>query len=177
MALRFRYRHVHATLFDYVRAHLVALGWGDSSLPADDPANLAINFGGVAMTFIDSQPDESGLVIVPQTVAVTLGDEPASEDLELGAGLTQVPYPLYVDVFGTNQAIAQAITSDLKDILEDIYIPVMDHLTDPPTATDEVIEIWHEDVESGRPQASLTAQDFKRYWRVTRATARVDYLV
>lgn len=175
MALRFRYRHVHATLFEYVRTQLIALDWGDAAQAANHPVNSAINFGAPPMTYINVQPDEGGLQIAPQTLAVTLGEEPPSEDQELGAGITQVPYPLYVDVYGQNQAIASAVTSDLKEILEDVYIPVVDQVTGQPT--DETIEIWHEDVTSGRPQASLGAQDFKRYWRSLSAIARVDYIV
>lgn len=176
MALRFRYRHVHATLFAYVRTQLVELGWGDSALAPTDSANTNINFDTLAMTFHDFQPDEAGMAVAGQTVAITMGDEPASEDQELGAGLALIRYPVYIDVYGANQALATAVTSDLKDILEDLYLPVLDYTANPPATTDELIEIWHEDVMSGRPTASLAAQDFKRYWRTLHLTARVDYL-
>lgn len=175
MGLRFRYRHVHATLFNYVRSNLVELGWGNAGLAEGDPANATVNFGVDPMTFIDFQPDESGTQVAAQTLAVTLGEEPPSEDQELGAGLTQVRYPVYVDIFAANQAVAIAVTSDLKDLLEDIYLSVVDQTTGD--VTDDLIEIWHEDISSARPQASLGAQDFKRYWRTLRFVARVDYLV
>lgn len=175
--LRFRYRHVHATLYTHLRTQLIALGWGDSSLQAGDPANANINFGVAPMTFRDFQPDEAGIRLDPMTVAVTLGDEPPREDMELGAGLAKVPYPLYVDVYGDRQATAQAVASDVKDILEDLFIPIKDFTTSPPVATDGVIEIFHEDIASGRPPASLMSTDIKRYWRTVMATAHAEYLV
>lgn len=176
MSLRFRYRHVHATLFDYVRSSLIDLGWGNAALPADDPANLAVNFGTPAATYIDNQPDEAGVAVAPNTIAVTLGDEPAAEDLELGGGLLEVAFPVYVDIYGQNQSIAVSIASDVKAMLEDHFLTVCDYTARPPAPTDEVIEIDKEDVDVSRPQAAIGSQDFKRYWRVVRARARVHYI-
>lgn len=175
MSLRFRYRHVHATLFDYVRAQLIELGWGNAALPATDPVNLAVNFGTAAATYIDNQPDEAGIAVQPNTIAVTLGDEPPAEDLELGGGLIEVAFPVYVDVYGANQSIAVSIASDVKAILEDRFLTVCDYTARPPAPTDEVIALDKEDIDVSRPQAALGSQDFKRYWRVVKASARVHY--
>lgn len=177
MTLRFRYRHVHATLYLYVRTRMTALGWGDASKPGSDPVNAAINFQVPPMTFKDFQPDEAGETIAPQTLVITLGGEPAREDMELGAGLVQIPYAFYIDIYGYSQAAAQSVMSDLKDILEDIAIPIKDFTQAPPVDTDGVIEIFHEDIESARPDASVGAQDFKRYWRTLATIARAEYLV
>lgn len=177
MGLRFRYRHVHATMYQHIRSQMVALGWGDSSLPSGDPLNAAINFNVRPMTYRDFQPDESGQVIAPMTLAITFGDEPASEDLELGAGLAEIAYEFFIDVWAEeSQAVATAVTSDLKDVLEDLVIPVKDFMQVPPAVTTELIEIDHDDVSSVRPSLSVGAQDFKKFWRTMTATARVHYL-
>lgn len=177
MALRFRYRHVHATLYSYVKAGLVARNWGDSSLDPSDPVNASINFGSPPATYHDIQPDEAGVPITPNTVAITLGDEPGSVDWEMGAGARLVEFPLFVDVYGVNQSIAQSLGSDIRDLLDDQYLWVQDFTQQPPVATEEQIELLHEDISIGRPQASFGAADFKRYWRVVRANARVYYQV
>jgi hypothetical protein len=175
MALRFRYRHVHATLYSFIREQLIELGWGDSSLAANDPSNASVNFGTVPATYHDIQPDEAGLQVVSNTVAVTLGDEPGVVDWEMGNGLRLVEYPLFIDVYGANQSIAQSIASDARDLLDDRYLLVKDFIQRPPVETDEQIELLHEDLTVSRPQASLGASDFKRYWRVVRGVARVYY--
>jgi hypothetical protein len=175
MALRFRNRHVHATLYSYVRSRLVELGWGDSSLPANNPANATVNFGTNAATYHDIQPDEAGLQIAGNTIAITLGDEPGNTDWEMGTDLRLVEYPVYVDIYGTNQSIAQSIAADVRDVLDDHYMWVKDFTQRPPVDTAEQIELLHEDIEIRRPQASLGSTDFKRYWRVVRAIARVYY--
>lgn len=176
MALRFRYRHVHATLFGYVRSSLVALGWGNAALPAGDPANATVNFGTTPATYADYQPDEAGIGIKPNTVVVTLGNEPAAEDLELGDGLREVAIPVFVDIYGESQAIALSIASDVKNLFEDHYVTVLDMTHAPPQLTDELIELDKDDVSFHRPEQSVGSQDFKRYWRIVASTARVQYL-
>lgn len=175
MALRFRYRHVHATLHSHLRSELVALGWGDTGRSANDPANATVNFGTTPATYLDLQPDEAGMQVAANTIAITLGDEPGNVDWEMGSGLRLVAYPLYVDVYGQNQSVAQSIAADVRDLLDDKYLWVKDFIQRPPVDTDEQIELLHEDISITRPQASLGASDFKRYWRVVRAIARVYY--
>lgn len=175
MALRFRYRHVHATLFADIRSRMIELGWGDSSLPANAPANATVNFGTGPATYVDYPPEEIGPVN-PNTIVVTLGDEPAAEDLEMGSTFREVAIPLFVDVYGANQSIAVSIASDIKDICEDAYLVVRDHTQVPPAPTNEVIELDKDDVGVSRPSASIGAQDFKRYWRTVNTLARVSYL-
>lgn len=174
--LRFRYRHVHATMFDYVKTSLVGLGWGDAGLPASDPANAAVNFATTPATYLEFQPDESGVKIAVNTVAITLGDEPASEDEEMGPGLQLVRFPVFVDIYGANQAISHSIASDVKHMLENHYQQVMDHTVSPPAPVDEQLELDKDDVMVMKPQAALSAQDFRRYWRVVKTLARVHYI-
>lgn len=173
MSLRFRYRHVHATMFDYVKAQLVTLGWGDAHLGDNDPANASVNFATVPATYIDFQPDEAGAKIEANTIAITLGDEPPTEDWELGGGLREIEYVTFVDIYGANQAVAQSLASDIKDLFDDVYLHVKDHTTSPATDTVEQIELDKEDCFVEKPAAALTAQDFKRYWRVVKTITRV----
>lgn len=167
MSLRFRVRHVHKTVADFIEAELTALGW----------VNPPVNFGTLPVTFLEFQPDEAGKPITANTVAITLGDEGPALDEELGDGLRQLEYPLFVDVYGANQSIAASIASDVKDILEDRYFAVRDFTASPVgVPTSEQIELDKDDLTVERPGASMGAADFRRYWRVVKSTVRVHYV-
>src|SRR4051812_36545240 len=75
--LRFRQRHVHQSISDYLVGNLVALGWGNSTLPVTDPVNTDVNFGGVPMTFVETPPDEAGVAIAANSLSISIGDEPS----------------------------------------------------------------------------------------------------
>lgn len=167
MSLRFRIRHVHKTVADYLEAEMTALGW----------VNSPVNFNTVPMTFVEFQPDEAGKAIAANTVAITLGDEGAAEDEELGDGLRELAYPLFVDVYGANQSIAASIASDIKTLLEDHYMPVLDFTANEVgVPTTERIELDKDDVTVERPGAAIGAVDFRRFWRVVKTTVRVHYI-
>lgn len=175
--LRFRVRHVHRTLADHLEAQLILLGWGNSAAPAGDPVNAAVNFGTTPVTFIEFQPDEAGKEVKANTVAITLGDEPSAEDEELGDGLRVIKFPLFVDIYGADQSIAASIASDVKRLLEDLYLPVRDYTTVPGGAvSSEYLELDKDDVVIEKPQATLGLADFKRYWRVVKTMAQVHYV-
>lgn len=167
MSLRFRIRHVHKTLADHLETELTNLGW----------VAPPVNFGTAPMTFLEFQPDEAGQQVKPNTVAVTLGDEPSAEDLELGDGLREISFPVYVDVYGANQSIAASIASDVKTLLEDCYLQVLDFTASAAgTPTQERIELDKDDVTVEKPPVGQGTSDFRRYWRVVRTTARVQYI-
>ena len=166
MSLRFRVRHVHKTLADYLESELTRLGW----------VNAPVNFATQPMTFLEFQPDEAGKAIAANTVAITLGDEPAGTDEEMGGGLREIAFPVFVDVYGATQSIASSIASDVKAAMEDRFLRVLDFTTSPGVATDEQIELDKDDVTVERPQASQAMGDFRRYWRVVKTTARVHYI-
>lgn len=166
MSLRFRYRMVHKTVADYVEAELADLGW------VNDP----VNFGTTPLTLVEFQPDEAGKVVAVNTVAITLGDEPPAEDEELGDGIRSISFPVFVDIYGANQAIALSIASDVKTLFEDVAMPVTDFSTVVPGPSEEYLQFDKDDVEVERPTAALGATDFKRYWRVVKALAVVHYV-
>lgn len=167
MSLRFRIRHVHKTIADYIEAEMATLGW----------VTNPINFNTTPMTFLEFQPDEAGKEIKPNTIAITLGDEGAAEDEEMGDGLRELVYPVFIDCYGANQSIAASIASDIKTLLEDRYLYVRDFTTDPAgVETSEQIELDKDDVTVERPGAAIGATDFRRYWRVVKTSARVHYI-
>lgn len=167
MSLRFRIRHVHKTIADHIEAQMALLGW----------VTPPVNFDTTPMTFLEFQPDEAGKTIAPNTVAITLGDEGAAEDMEMGDGLREVAYPLFIDIYGANQSIAASIASDIKTLVEDTYLKVRDFTTNPAgVETQEQIELDKDDVTVERPAAATGATDSRRYWRVVKTTARVHYI-
>lgn len=167
MSLRFRARHVHKTVADYVEAQLTSLGW----------VTTPVNFGTTPMTFLEFQPDLAGLTIAPNTVAITLGDEPAADDEELGDGLRVIRFPVFVDVYGENQSIASSIASDVKRLLEDAYMPVLDFTSQVNgVATTEYLELDKDDLLVERPDAAAGLADFRRHWLVVKAMAQVHYV-
>jgi hypothetical protein len=170
MALRFRSRHVHKALADHIEAELASLGW----------VNSPVNFGTTPIVFLEFQPDEAGVQIQPNTVSITLGDEPADSALELGSaqgGLWSTEYPVFVDVYGANHSIATSIASDVKTILGDLSLLVRDYTADGEgVAIEEHLIVERETVSVERPSASLGTVDLRRYWRAVKAMATVYYL-
>lgn len=164
--MRHRWRHVHKTLADHIEAQLTALGW---VVPP-------INFAAEPVTFIEVTPEvDKGVDVKNNTVAITLGDEPADQDEEMGDGLKSTDFPLFVDVYGENATIARAICSDVKSILNDLYLHVID-FTSTPTQTDEYIEIDKSTVIHETPPASFGATDFRKHWRVVKAIATTYFV-
>lgn len=163
--LRFRQRHVHRTIAAYIESALAELGW---VVPP-------VNFGTVPVTFIEIQPDENGEKVAPNTVAITLGDEPADEDLEMGNGLQGLDLPVFVDIYGVEQSVAVSIASDVKSVLKNAVIPLYDYTGAPPVVTDDLIEF--EDVTGPeKPAVAREASDFRKYWRVVKAIAHVEFV-
>jgi len=155
MTLRFRSRHVHKALADHLEAELASLGW----------VSPPTNFGTVPIVFLEFQPDEAGVQIVPNTVSITLGDEPADSELELGAahgGLWSTEYPLFVDVYRANHSIATSIASDVKDILGDLSLEVRDYTADATgVAIEEHLVVDRDTVSVERPLSSVGSVDLR----------------
>jgi hypothetical protein len=162
-SLRFRQRHVHETCLHYIRTALDDLGW----------RTPPINFGTRPVTLLEYQPEEAGAQVVPNTVAVTMGDEPEDVDEELGAGLQSCDYTLFVDVYGANAPVASSIASDLKAALKNRLIPMRDYSTeDAGVATQHTIEFNTVMIDRPTPTGGVD----KRYWRVVKATATLYFI-
>jgi len=166
--LRHRPRHLHATLVDYLRQGLRELDWEGPNVP----------YGATPITIVDHQPDERGTPVLANTVAISMGDEQADVEMELGAatgGLHSVLVPLFVDVYGEQGAISVAIASDVKQLLRHANLRLRDwSKPDAPPAPGMWIEI-DEVLGPEFPQAAQQAtEQFRKNWRVVKA-ATVTY--
>ena len=165
--MRFRPRHVHKTIADHLEAELGTLGW------VSEP----INFGATPVTFREFEPDEPNPVeIKPNTVSITLGDELPDAELELGGRLLSTKFVLFVDVYGENSSVARSICSDVKDVLVDLPLTVLDFTTSGSgVPTSERIFIERDSVLVERPDGSADAKDIRKNWRVVKATVEVTF--
>jgi len=158
MTMRHRTRHIHKTLCDVVLAGLTKDGW------ITDPLGLAgINYGATAVTFMEIQPEEAGLEIQPNTVAVTLGNQAPMQEAELGGGLYASEYVFYVDVYGESWSVTASLCDDIRTYVEPLRMQANDYTTGTAVAsTDHFIEI--DEVQEDDPPAAGAGD--RRYWRV-----------
>lgn len=163
--IRHRSRHLRATVYDKVIADLTTLGW----------ISAPINFGTTPIRVIDYQPDERGEIVSTNTVAVSIGDVINDADEELGAadgGLRSAWYPIFVDVYMADQALADAVCDDVRDIFDCKIFPLVNQITGTPsTETIDIEEVLGPD----RPAAAASIEPFKKYWRIMRIGARMYY--
>lgn len=162
--IRFRSRHLHATFFTHTKDALTALGW----------INPPVNFGTTPITMIDYQPDERSEQIKNNTVSVSLGDYAEDDDEELGAthgGVRSALYPVWIDVYMSEQALSLAICDDIRDMYTDVTLTMIDQIT--MSATTFPIEVETIDGPARIPGA--TADQFKRHWRAIRLDARLYF--
>lgn len=165
-AIRFRSRHLHATLVKYVRIHLDTQGW----------ITAPVNFDTQPCTVIDYQPEERNTLVQNNTVAVTLGDFSTDEDEEMGAlggGLRSAPYVVFVDVYMAEQALSVAICDDIRDMFLDLHLPLVNQLTGLAVPGTDIDIEFVDGPE--KPPAAVGAEQFKKYWRIMRLHARLYY--
>lgn len=105
--------HVHHSVFKYLEAQLGVLGW-TSDIEEERP------FRAVKVSMQETLPPEfeETRVLSPGTVAVTLGSEPDTQEEELGGVLNSHDLPIFIDVFMDNEAMALALSNDIRDILK-----------------------------------------------------------
>jgi hypothetical protein len=164
LPVRFRSRHVARTIFAYLSQRLTEAGW------VHDP----VNFGATAITLQESPPEDVTTIAV-NTVAVTIGDEPADLDEQLGGGLVSVEYPVLVDVFGESYSLSQSLAADVKDALSRRVIPAYDWSNGGPTLLDGSL-IEFVDVSGPRtPASSQALAGAARHWRVLTAIAYTTF--
>lgn len=173
-APRFLYRHTHRTISAYVEEKLTAFGWGKR---VDSGSQPSVNFGASPLTYQEIQPDENGVPIDANTIAITPGDEGQDELVELGGRFWHVSCPYFFDVYGDDQSIAKSIASDVKSLVtRGAVIPLYDWTTGTPVVVSEsYIEF---DLVTGpeRPPAAQAATDFRRYWQIVKAEAHTYYV-
>lgn len=164
--MRFRSVNLQRTIFEVVRDALTQRGW------VNDP----VNFGTVPATFFEDSSMEavtSGTRLAPNSVHVSLTDEGRDDLAQLGGGLYDVRYSLFVDCYGETGNMAWRILEDLKPVLHDAVIRVVDYAPETPVQTDEVAEVDVIAIEApGRAVSGERAMEARRNWRVL--TAWVD---
>lgn len=167
--LRHAPRHVHHSVADYITTGLAELGW-TSALDSERP------FGAeqIKVTRTHAITDGRRVAVTANTVAITLGSEASTEDLELGGALVAQDYPVFVDVLMDEDALALSLATDIRDHLlgrfefSRRFIDVVDQ------ATRTLVPGWRlalDDVERIRPE-----NDFALHWQVVKVTATAEFL-
>lgn len=163
-------RLVYESVNDYLVAQLTTLGWIGTG-----PHPFAAT---VPVTLLDEVPQKSA-PIAPNSVAFTTGTDDADKEGELGSaggGLWITEHVFFVDIFGENQGIAKALAADIRAVMtgrlpgSSRYFPFMDKTQTPAVALDDHL-LHFEDVVTETP----VAQDYKRDWRVVKATVVHEY--
>lgn len=159
--MRHRQRHLHKTIVEYLRTELTALGW------------VSGLFGEPGITLIDYEPIEAGVTPEYNTVAVSIGDQLADKEYELG-GLLFTGYALFVDIYPSNEPVGIALADDIKDLLSARLISLKDYTTDAAgVVTDFQIEF--EDVLVEVLTSAATTLD-KRLWRSVKSIAYLYWM-
>lgn len=166
MPIRHASRHLLQSVHDHLRDQLDVLGWLTPGGFKSRPVTL--------QTYIPPDgPDSSP----PNTIVLTLGDEPDEIPEELGDGLVSVEQVLFVDVWGENQPVSLALADDLKDVLRgrrpglSRRIPFYDY-TQHPRAPLPTVVVETSDVIRLRPDNN----DFRRNWMVVKATLTMTWV-
>lgn len=160
--IRWPQRNTHATITKLVTDTLTNLGWIGPGL-----------LGSPSVTVINFDPQQAAEAIVPNTVAVTIPNEGNDVPMELGAGMREVPYTVFIDIFPSNDSVGQALSDDIKLPLVDGYFPLLDFSQTPPSAVPGAyIEIEHI-VGNRFPQGTGVG---KQTWRDLRLTAQLQYM-
>jgi hypothetical protein len=158
--LRHSTRHLHKSLFDYLEARLDDLKWTISG---------EVPFGCPPVIMQDVLPEEwdEESVLVPGTLALTIGDEARSLGQELGGPLAMIEVPFFVDVFMDTPGTTLALALDVRDIL----CGRTKNSTRYPTMYN-----YNMDPEVQAPGFSIEIEDvfrsnIKRNWEVVKFTA------
>lgn len=157
-------RQVHKTVAAFLEQQLAINGW----------VNAPANFGTTPVHFEEIPPEDVTNDVVPNTVSISLGDVGVQADAQLGGGLFSLPIPVFIDVYGERSQIAVSISDDIRRLLTDRSIFIYD-FTDPanpvPFPSGAYID-FEQVVGPRKPVAAAEASaEFRRNWRVVRATA------
>ena len=161
--LRHAGRHVHHTVANHIETQLGVLNWTTvGNVPFDSPPVQVRRTSAIVGGTL-------GKTTKAGTVAVTLGNEFASDPEELGGPLSSQEYPIFIDVFQDTEATTLALALDVKDILmgrfpnTSRFLPVIDQTTGTPV---DGWKIEFDDVERVEPD-----YNFALFWQVVKVTA------
>jgi hypothetical protein len=153
--MRARPRMVHQSLLVHVTAEMSRLRW-----------TVAGGFKEQgAFTIVDHEPI-SGALPAPNTVGVSLGPEGSGKAVEMGGGLRAITYTLFIDVYGESPPVALHLASDLKDLLEESFVPLYDYSATPPVLSADSLEVA--DCFRVEPTVNASSPDALRNWQVVK---------
>lgn len=160
-----RARLVHDSVFAMLRDALATLGWFDASAN-----HSTITFNAEALP-----PD----IEVPLNTMALADEDEQGEDLELGSGLQELRWQMWVDFYAENDTIGLHVIRDVKDILEGRMpsigrgrptVDVYDYTLATP------VVVFAADIEDVRTDKGRDfAQPWLRYWRACAFTVVDTY--
>ncbi|MGZ4745724.1 MAG: hypothetical protein ACXVYY_01440 [Oryzihumus sp.] len=123
---------------------------------------------------IVSYAPTTGALPAPNTVGISMGPESPTRASQMGDGLREVSYTMFVDIYGESEALALHLASDVKDFLDEVSLPLLD-FTDSSTgtATEDLLEVV--DCIRVTPQVTVT-DEFRRYWQVVKITLTCTFV-
>jgi hypothetical protein len=170
MTVRFLERHLLATVTAYMTSYLTTAGWVTGT----------INFAAPALTIINTHPDaDADVQVVPQTLAITLGDSPEEGLSQLGGGLYQIDVPVFFDVYSTDSSTVMALAADVRDAVKrQKGTTYQEWYTGTGVDVSGALIYFEHTVGPERPIASSMASngDFRKHWRVVKTMACVEFL-
>lgn len=166
MVMRFQYRNVHKSVCTFIEDYLTGVGWTSGSN----------DFSSGNFVFKEEALDK-GINITQNTLAISLGDIPEDQLGELGAGFYTLELPAFFDIYSGDHSTSYSIGDDIRGALRyQPIVPIYDYGQDPPELSTDYIEFDHV-IGPNEPLAASAAvsTDFKRHWKVVKATARVYF--
>lgn len=167
--LRFATRHLQASVANHIATALAQLGWTGTAGPVPLGTTAAV------VTTRRLRAEEA---VVGNLVAISFGDEPDEDPLELGGGLVAIEHHLFVDCVGIEEPHALSLASDVKDLLTgrapgtSRFITLRDYTSDAVGTPVLGHTLEAEDVMRDKPNGP----DWRAKWHVVKATITHTYL-
>lgn len=161
--MRFRQRHIQETIVKHLREGLTDLGW------VVEPRN----FGGPPLIFREVDRQERVARIEPNTLSIWIDREMADHIAELGGPLYNVDLDAVVDVYASSASVAVSIASDIKDLVRDRSIPLLNFAG--PTPVQGGGTVGFDGAFIDRPAGDVNAVEFKGAWRVVALQVQVAF--
>lgn len=161
--MRFRQRHVHESIVQYITNVLSTGGWMQPN---------GLLGAGMPITVLDYEPQQAGEIVPMQSVCISIGVTKPIQPYEMGTGgLLEKEYPVFVDIYPVNESIGISIGEDIEDAIAENYIELFDFSGPSPVDTGNSMEIKDVVIEPLTGQGALD----KRSWRVVKFTACLRY--
>lgn len=162
--IRFKERFVQQTIVEHLRTGLGELGWLEAPAP----------LGAEVVHLVEDWDPELLTDERRNMVAVNYESDLGDKVAELGGGLRRLTMDFAIDVVCENRSIATSVASDVRMLLDDAVLGLLDFTLDEPVALEgAVIEL--EDVQISRTLATVQGVDLRARWRVVDLWAVLHY--